>query len=109
MKYVIDNVIKRLTEAQKEGKIRITENELIQIATPAINHIDEIICSIDKALETTRVSHSVTEVARLTSISRQTFYRWKKEGIIDREYVGISLKEIRENILKIKEIHERQN
>jgi DNA invertase Pin-like site-specific DNA recombinase len=116
MKYVINDIIKRLTEAQKEGKELITESELIRVATPKINNIDEVISLIDKAIEKAKkdggflyweISHaSLTGAARLTNISRQTLYRWENKGIIGKESGYIDLIELKKNILKIKKIHE---
>jgi DNA invertase Pin-like site-specific DNA recombinase len=114
MKYLIDDIIRRLTEAKKEGKVLISESELIEIATPKINHINEIVRLIDNGIEEIKkrkfliFSVSLTDAANLTGISRQTFYRWEKKGIVKMvEYGCINLVELKGTILKIKEIHER--
>jgi DNA invertase Pin-like site-specific DNA recombinase len=108
MKYVIDDILKGLTEAQKEGKTLITESELIQIATPKINRIDEVIHLVDKAIE--RYPYfppAIALAATLTGISRQTFYRWVNKDIVKVDKYGtINLSELKKTLLSIKEIHE---
>jgi DNA invertase Pin-like site-specific DNA recombinase len=112
MKYVVSDVIKRLTEAQKEGKTLITESELIQAATPVINNIDEVIHLIDKGIE--KLEHkkwyfpvTFTDAAKLTGISRQTLYRWCKKDILElgTGNYRIDLHKLKKNILSIKKIH----
>jgi DNA invertase Pin-like site-specific DNA recombinase len=114
MKYVIKDIIKRLTEAQKEGKELIDERELIRIATPQINNIDEVIRLIDKAIETLKANKdryiflgiTIVEAAELTLISRPTFYRWRNWGIITLDNGFFDLVKLRETMLKIKKIRE---
>jgi DNA invertase Pin-like site-specific DNA recombinase len=116
MKYVINDLIKNLTEARKEGKKLITESELVRLATPKINNIDEIISLIDKAIEKVKIEHngywhlflndvSFTEAARLTGISRQTLYRWARKDIFPNKG-WVDLGELKKNMLEIKKIHE---
>jgi hypothetical protein len=113
MKYIINDIIKRLTEVQKEGKTLITESELIRIATPKINRIDAIITQIDKAIETKKNSRfpfydvSFTEVGEYHIVSRQTLYRWVNKDIVKVNGYGlINLFELKKTILNIKKIHE---
>jgi len=121
MKYNVENVIKSLQKAQKEGKVLITEGELISIATPKINDIEDKINRIQKGIEwvdkykneyKNKYGGYVTfsKAEYLTEIPRMTFFRWEKEGIITRykevfkRYV-FSLKELKETLLLIQKRH----
>jgi hypothetical protein len=115
MKYVINDIIKRLLKVQKEGKTLITERELIQIATPKINNIDEVIRMIDKAIETIKNTEypiynvTFTDMEKYNIASRQTLYRWVDRDIIKvskmGKYTVIDLFELKEIMLNLKEKH----
>ena len=113
MEYVIEDIIKRLTNAQKRGQKTITKDELIQVATPHINKIDETIKAIDRAIYAISknkagdwlVRHaSIKEVVKNANISRQTLYRWQKKGIVNIESGEIDLIELKKNMQNIREI-----
>ena len=118
MNYNIDSVIKRLQEAQRKGKDIISENELIRIATPRINSIDEQIRLIDRGMIDKAVRRerllllnriSFTEAENATGIPRRTFYRWEKEGVLrcyKTRYTKtvFDLQELKETLIQIKQI-----
>ena len=121
MNYNIESVIKRLQNAQKEGKGLINESELISLSTPQINNIDETMGCIDKGIAnntsvyvgygSTKDYVTLSKAADLTGISRQTLNRWEKDGIITtyqsnhfKRYV-FSLKELKETLLLIQKRH----
>jgi len=125
MRYNIDSVIKRLQEVQSRGKTLVKEEELIRIATPQVNDIDRQIKHIERGIEKkeeqtkkddidlaiilrVRGIITFTEAESLTGIPRRTFYRWKNEGIVQcyrlRQSQGLSLRELKETMLRIKQI-----
>ena len=128
MRYNIESVIKRLREAQRKGKDIIDEAELIKIATPQINDIDGQLQLLERGIEKLKKRNSpiyentlpiiveqrlfdhisFTDAENLTGIPRQTFYRWEKDGILQRrKRIGagsaLILQELKEAISKIKQ------
>ena len=103
--YHIQSVIKRL---QETDKVLVTEKELLQLVTPKINHIHKTIELLQKAVRDGFVgAYSVADVAKHTGISRQTFYRWLDEGIIQQDETGkVKISEI---IKCLKMIQKRKN
>ncbi|KAA6342587.1 hypothetical protein EZS27_009657 [termite gut metagenome] len=141
MRYNIESVINRLQEAKKNGKEYLSEKELLSVASPQINNIDEVIELINKAIKKVLDEYSekhktglsrlredsafanmtdrelilmffrnptivnMKEAEELTTISRQTLYRWKKEGIVYRDcYIDINLERLRDVLMRIKQI-----
>jgi len=80
--YNIEIVIKQLERAKKEGKKFVDEKELLNIATPTINNIDEIIKIVEKINSGKNKSFTAVEFAKKTNISRKTIGEWRKKGII---------------------------
>ena len=142
MKFNIDYLIKNLN-ALKENKIEfITEKELLKAATPKVNMIDKCIAILENLNNSTE--NHVFNACQLESIlcgtvkgkhlyggtiSRPTFIRWIKNGIITQytegsnnkddndEYFEINYKnrtsintiELLHTLKRIKEIHEAGN
>jgi DNA invertase Pin-like site-specific DNA recombinase len=109
MKYNVESVIKRLQAAKDAGNEYVSEDELSSIVTPQINNIDEVIKLLDKGIaELQQVSKyvSILQAEKLTEISRQTFYRWKNEGIIQCcswcKESRFDLEELRDTLIQIK-------
>ena len=105
MKYNINSVIKRLQKAMEAGKTLIDENELLSIATPQVNSIDEQIHCIERGIKKTAYNRCrFFEAARLTDIPRKTFYRWEKEGILTRNRNGwFYIDKLKETLILIKQ------
>ena len=131
MNYNIESVIKRLQEAQKNGKDIIDEAELIKIATPRINNINEQIKLIDRGIDKLRDKEqnrieendffiqrtilrnphlrgsyftslvSFTNAENLTGIPRRTFYRWRDEHIL--QCYGVSVAKTVFSLQELKE------
>ena len=118
MKYNIEHIIKGLEKAKKAGKNVIDEKELIRIATPQINDIDGQIKLIERginkvielkgdSLNDWSFNVSYVEANELTGIPRRTFYRWEKNGIINRDVIfsthtNVDLKELKDELIRIR-------
>jgi len=126
MKYRVDKVIERLQRAKEAGKTLIDEDELISIATPNVNNIDRQINDISRAIAKYSFNGKLTisffEAENLTGIARKTFYRWENEFFFtsltrstrtpskNSEYgSSVNLVELKETLLKIKQIKQRNN
>ena len=117
LKYNINSVIKRLQEAQKNGKELISESELLCIATPQIYDIDNQIRYIERGIEKQKTEYigygstkdyvTFSKAEDLTGIPRQTFNRWEKDGTIIRyknfNRKVFNLKELKKTLLLIQE------
>jgi DNA-binding XRE family transcriptional regulator len=83
MLYNRSNLIKRLQETETE---LLTEKELLALATPYINNIAQVIYSIKNAIAKGYTGeYTINYISGITGISRQTFYRWENDGIIQRK------------------------
>jgi len=80
--YNIEIVINQLEKAKREGKKIVDEKELLNIATPKINNIDEIIEIVKKVNSGKNKSFTAVEFANKTNISRKTLSEWRKKCII---------------------------
>ena len=112
MMYSVESVIKRLQNAQKEGKGLINESELICIATPTKNNIDKRLNDIEKAIkwkEKTKGNTfvSIPEFGKITGIPKQTLYRWGKDGLMRLENQIFDIKELKETFLLIQKRHQK--
>ena len=86
MLYYIQSVIRRLQETDKR---LVTEKELLQLVTPKINHIRKTVELLQKAVRDGFTdAYSISDATKHTGISRQTFYRWHEEGIIQQDETG---------------------
>ena len=82
MLYNKNQLIRRLQETEKE---LLTEKELISLATPYINSIEQVIASVKNAIDKGYTGeYTINYVSGITSISRQTLYRWENDGIFQR-------------------------
>jgi DNA invertase Pin-like site-specific DNA recombinase len=96
MLYSKKNLIKRLQEAENEY---LTERELLLLATPYINNVSQIIAAIQKAIDKGYTGeYSVNFMAKITSITRTTLYRWEKDGIIARKNNKINIQDLLKSI-----------
>jgi ACT domain-containing protein len=104
MLYHIPSVIRRLQESDKG---LVTEKELLRLATPKINQINKTIELLQKAVRDGYVDAcSIGDAAGHTGISRQTFYRWLDESIIQQDETGkVKISEI----LKTLKMIEKRN
>ena len=92
MKFKIDRIIEHL-EALKEKQDFVTENELLNAAIVKVNTIDNIICMLKTLHERSgEGEYCISELENILSsydnvgISRQTIYRWIRDGIITTYY-----------------------
>jgi len=108
-----ENVMEKLKKAHEEGKTSLTGKELIKIIIPRINDIDLTIRQIEKAEHNNEArwdksffhyGTDITTAEAVTKISRQTFYRWRRRGIVERDC--IKLERVLETLKYIKAIME---
>jgi hypothetical protein len=70
----------------------LTEKELLSLATPPINSIDQVIEPVKRAIERGFTGEYTFHcISKLTSISRGTLYRWEKDGTIKRKGNKLSI------------------
>ena len=99
MQYNKNQLINRLQEIDKE---LLTEEELLVLATPYINNIDQVIALVKNAIKKGYAGdYAINQVSRVTAISRQTLYRWEKEGIISRKNNKLNISELYSSLLLI--------
>jgi len=99
MQYKKSLIIKRLQETENE---LLTEKELLALATPYVNSIDQVIASVKNAIDKGYTGeYAINHLARITAISRQTLYRWEKEGIIIRKDNKLNISELYSSLLLI--------
>lgn len=99
MQYNKNQLINRLQEIDKE---LLTEKELLALATPYINNIDQVIALVKNAIKKGYAGdYAINQVSRVTAISRQTLYRWEKEGIISRKNNKLNISELYSSLLLI--------
>ena len=99
MQYNKNQLINRLQETDKE---LLTEKELLALATPYINNIDQVIALVKNAIKKGYAGdYAINQVSRVTAISRQTLYRWEKEGIISRKNNKLNISELYSSLLLI--------
>jgi hypothetical protein len=93
-------IIKRLQENENE---LLTEKELLALATPYINNIEQVIASVKNAIDKGYTGeYAINCVSRITAISRQTLYRWEKDGIIKKSDNGLNINHLYDNLILIK-------
>ena len=92
MLYHKNQILKRLQETDKE---LLTETELLALATPYINSIEQVIASVKNAIDKGYSGeYSIHYLSGITAISRQTLYRWEKDGIIQRKGNKLNINEL---------------
>ena len=99
MKYNKHLIIKRLQEKESEF---LTEEELLALATPYVNSIEQVIASVKRAIDKGHTGeYAINYVSGITAISRQTLYRWEKDGIISRKDNKLNISELYSSLLLI--------
>jgi DNA invertase Pin-like site-specific DNA recombinase len=101
MLYHIESVIRRL---KKSKKGLVTEKELLRLATPPVNNIEQTIELLQNTLRKGFVgSYCIDEIVQFTGISRRTLYRWLGEGMIRPDETGkVNISEILKVVKMIK-------
>ena len=83
MLYNKNQLVRRLRESEKE---LLTEKELLALASPYINSIEQVTASVKNAIDKGYTGeYAINYVSKITDISRQTLYRWENEGILQRK------------------------
>jgi hypothetical protein len=116
----IKTLIKLLEAMQQKGIKYISHDDLLTVATPKINDIDDVIKLLDGAIKKRSERKlsgdvNINEAAKLALISRKTFYRWEALGLFTRKEenrytrkrtyyheMRFSITELKETILSIK-------
>ena len=100
MKYNKNLIIKRLQEIESD---LLTEKELLALATPYINNIEQVIASVKNAIDRGYTGeYAINYVSEITAISRQTLYRWEKEGIFIRKDNKLNMSGLYSSLLLMK-------
>ena len=87
---------------QESEKELLTENELLVLATPYINSIEQVIESVKNTIDKGYSGeYSIHYLSRITAISRQTLYRWEKDGIIQRNGNKLNINELYNTLREI--------
>ncbi len=93
-------LVKRLNELKDEW---IDEGELLRLATPRINNIDQTIELIEKAIDNGYKGHyTINVLSKITALPRQTLYRWEKERILTRHNNQVSIVDLLNTLRLIK-------
>jgi hypothetical protein len=83
MRYSKNHLVKRLQESEREF---LTEAELLALATPCINSTGQVVETVKHAIDKGFTGdYTVNQMSKITSLSRQTLYRWEDEDIIFRK------------------------
>ena len=99
MQYKKSLIIKRLQETENE---LLTEKELLALATPYVNSIDQVIASVKNAIDKGYTSnYSINFLSGITAISRPTLYKWVEDGIITKNDNRLNIKELYCSLLLI--------
>ena len=85
-------IIKRLQETENE---LLTEQELLALATPPVNNIDQVIASVKNAIDKGYTgNYSINYLSRITTISRPTLYKWVEDGLITKSDNRLNINEL---------------
>ena len=103
MLYNKNLIIKRLQETEND---LLTEKELLTLATPYINNIEQVMASIKNAMDKGHTGeYAIGYVSSITGLSRQTLYRWEKDGIIRKKDNKLNISDLYKSLKVIKSRH----